>query len=153
MNEKILEELLYFQTVLEDENSIVKRNYHFRSVENLSKGILDFNDLEAIDLKQKLLNYFEELKMSEYELDSSSSSIILFRENLAPVGKYLIQKKSFRTKTSLKILLIIGGIIDVFLFYFFDNYKFPIAIIIFLFIGIIERKLAIKKGKFFFMYW
>ena len=129
-----------------------KKLFHYNSVLNISQRIILYQDEKANLLKEKLLYYFDELDEINYTIDNKIES--LSRQKLIePIVEYLIKKEQFCTNGDLHILIVIGLVIDIGLYYFISPYYYPLFILLFFIWGLYRRKKAKKEGKYAAMFW
>lgn len=129
-----------------------KKLFHYNSVLNISQRIVLYKDVKANLLKEKLINYFDELEEMDYMVNSKLTSTKLYKPLLSVIN-YLFNKEQFLTKTDLHLLIIIGVIIDIGLYYFISVYHYPVFILLFFIWGLYRRKQAIKSNKYGNMFW
>ncbi|WP_417558947.1 hypothetical protein [Mesoflavibacter zeaxanthinifaciens] len=67
VNEKLNEFILNFQ----NEPKSIKKLLHYQSVINISKEIIRFNNSEANNLKDSMLEYMEIVKDIDYSIDKN----------------------------------------------------------------------------------
>ena len=153
IDEKIKDEQLNFISNIKDMDNDEKRLYHFNSVLNLSNGIIKYNDADSNSLKKLIIKYFEEINDLKDSLIDKKQSFYFYREYLLPIGRHLIKKADYRTKSDILKYIILGFILDLIVFIFIMNRYYIIFTFIFLLMGYFSRKRKIKKNKFFSTHW
>lgn len=148
INQKVVE----FQQKLIDKSDVEKKLFHYNSVLNISKRIVLYQDEKANLLKEKLLYYFDELDEINYTIDNRIESLSL-QKLIEPIVEYLIKKEQFCTNGDLHILIVIGLVIDIGLYYFISPYYYPLFILLFFIWGLYRRRKAKKEGKYAAMFW
>ena len=152
MNSILIQNLKYFNDKLIEIDD--KKHFHYRSVNNLLGGIIKYNSTqESNSLKEGLLDFFTELDELDYDLSDKIESINLYKNYLAPTGKYLIIKEGFRTKMNFKMNIVIGIIADIILVYSLTKYHYPVFLLLGLVFSIWQRHSCIKSNKFFSLFW
>ena len=148
INQKVVE----FQQKLIDKSDVEKKLFHYNSVLNISKRIVLYQDEKANLLKEKLLYYFDELDEINYTIDNRIERLSL-QNLIEPIVEYLIKKEQFCTNGDLHILIVIGLVIDIGLYYFISPYYYPLFILLFFIWGLYRRRKAKKEGKYAAMFW
>ena len=154
VNEKLAE----FISNFENSSKKTKALLHYQSVINVSRGIIKFNNSEANNLKDSILEYLDIVKDVDYSNDNNGDtdihykkrqSLDLYKKYVSPVGSYLIHESGFGPDLSLKFHLITGIILDTIIYYFFSKSIVPLSTILVTLIGIKSRNKRRKEGKVF----
>ncbi|MEX0997114.1 MAG: hypothetical protein WDZ45_08705 [Flavobacteriaceae bacterium] len=127
--------------------------FHYNSVLNFSNRIIFYNDEKAIILKEKFLDYFQEIEELNYTINHKYESSRLFNNYLLPILYYLIEKEFFVPGSNLKLYIIIGFLADFSLYYFISGYYYPVFLLLFIVFGFYKRIKAKKEGKYAAMFW
>ncbi|MBO6881931.1 hypothetical protein [Winogradskyella sp.] len=152
MNEKLTKERIYFTTALLNKSNEDKKLYHYKSVINLSNGLISLNDSSShYYFKEQMFDYFNLIKDSNY-LISQKESLMLYKKYILPIGQHLIKNNGFRTRSDIFKYIFVGVVLDFSIFFFLEKYYFIMTPILF-FIGYHKRKNKIKQNKFFSVFW
>ena len=150
----VTEKLAEFVTNFENESERTKELIHYKSVINLSKEIILFNNSKANNLKDSIIEYMELVKDIDYSNDTfindiqdkQKKSLELYKKHIGPVGLYLIRKSRFKTGSPLIFYLISGIILDFIIYRFFSTSLAPLATVLITLAGFF-RELKKRKGK------
>lgn len=152
INEIIIRKTEEFREKVYSKTESEKSLFHYRTVLNISQEIILQKDPKSNSLKIELINYFNELEKNHYVIDSKLISSKLHK-HLLPIVQHLILKNKFITNGYLHLFILIGIVLDFILFYFLDQYYYPIFILLFLVLGLYRRKQAKRNGKYAAMFW
>lgn len=153
INEVIKLKVEEFKEGLSNKPDSEKRLFHYNSVINISNRIVFYNDKKAIELKEKLINYFHEIEEMNYIIETKYKSSTLFSNYFLPCLFYLYDKEKFLASSDLRLFIIIGFITDLVLYYFVSGYYYPVFILLFSIFGYYKRINAKKEGKYAAMFW
>ena len=124
-----------FNLLVESRPSDQRIYFHPLSTNNLAKGISKFNNREANKLKDLILNYINEVTLTEFSesrYENKKISLDLYNKYLMPAASYLIHEDDFGLEDSLKLNIILGVIFDFFAYKYLFNYLYPIFTFIFI---------------------
>lgn len=151
LNKIIIQKAANFQDILAARTEIERKLFHYNTVLTLCSRIILYNDAKAITLKNKLIDFFDEIEALHFKIKSKTHSLNLHK-HLLPIVQYLIKKEHYTSSADLHLLTIIGAISDLIIFYFSDRH-FPIFIVLFFILGVYRRIKAKREGKYAAMFW
>jgi hypothetical protein len=151
LNKTIIQKAANFQARLASKTEAERSLFHYNTTLAVTNKIILFNDNKAVILKNKLVDFFDEVESLDFEIKNRHSSANL-HEYLLPITQFLISKGKFITSADLHLLTIIGAISDLVILYLLDNY-YPIFIISFFILGIYRKIKAKREGRYAAMFW
>lgn len=155
---KVNEKLNEFISNFEDSSERIKALIHYQSVINVSKEIIRFNNSEANNLKDILLDYFDIVKDISFSIDENNYSEFQkqkiesrkrYSKHILPVGRYLMTESEFKTKFPIGFYLFFGLLSDIIIYHNFSNEIAPLITIVFIGIGVLFRKNKKNENKLF----
>ena len=117
LNDVIEHKVSKFKERLSDKSTSEKGLFHYYSVLNISKRLVVYKDSNTISYKEKLLEYFKEAENYNYLISDKLKSVRLLKKYLLAYDVFLFKKENFLLNTYLRFLIIIGIMIDVFLYF------------------------------------
>ncbi|PKP25931.1 MAG: hypothetical protein CVU03_06275 [Bacteroidetes bacterium HGW-Bacteroidetes-2] len=153
INEIIIRKTDEFREKLAVKTIPEKNLFHYNSILNISSRIILHNDSKAKSLKEIWIKFFDEIDERNYIIEQKLESSKIHNIYILPLEQYLIRKEQFVTNSDIHLLVISGIILDFILFYFLDQYYYPIFILLFLVLGLYRRKQAKINGKYAAMFW
>ena len=150
VNEKLSEFISNYENASERTKELI----HYKSVINVSREIIRFNNSEANGLKDLIIVYIESVKDIDYENDTfvydindkRKKSLELYKKYIEPNGLYLISKSEFRPGLPLFFYLIIGIFLDFIIYKFVSKSFAPLATILIIILGFF-KEVKKRKGK------
>ena len=153
INDKITERINQFEKALIHQPDFEKKLVHFHSVQNISGRIIKYWGEKPTELKENLLEYLNEIEKREYSVNSKIESTQLYGKYILPIIQFLVKKDQFVTSGDIRLLIIIGGLVDSGFYFYLQNYLYPIFLILFFLVGSYRRKQAQRKNKYSKMFW
>ena len=150
INQGLSEFISYFKNASERTKELI----HYKSVINVSRELIRFNNSRANNLKDLIIEYMELVKNIDYENDTyindfndkRKKSLELYEKYIGPAGLYLISKSKFRPGLPLLFYLILGIILDFIMYTFFSKNFAPLGTILLVIVGYF-KEVKKRKGK------
>ncbi|EDM45448.1 hypothetical protein SCB49_06562 [unidentified eubacterium SCB49] len=152
VNEELKNKLCKFNLKVKTVKS--KNRFHVKSINNIANSLTKYNTPEVEKLIILLLEYFEKINITDYSTPSKQEAHYDFKNYIFPSVLYLIKKEQYRLRSTLKVFIAIGLIIDLCIYFFiYKEYYYPIFSILFLLNSTYKTYVAKKEGRFASMYW
>ena len=152
-NEILKEKLEVFKKRFELESEKIKNDIHYQSILNITNSLSRINNKKESEEHKQLLSEFLD-QVLEIDLPlGKMESLDLYNKYIHKPGQYLIRQKDFRTNAGVLLKNVIMGIIlDIIVFYFFNDklpFYFPIFTLILGIAGYRWKRIAIKENRYF----